>query len=180
MGGDEATASRPAQYALFVERVQDIVDKHGKQLIGWEEILNAKLLAVARCSSSGATTHFRLSCSGRQDHRIWRTFKTYLDMKSRRTRSFGLTWAAIIEVRDAYDWNPGAYVKERQRERHPRRGSTDVERDRAQHGAVQYLDRTSHPGNQRTGCGRRSLCAIGRASANAIATQRPAVAHPRA
>ena len=32
-------------------------------------------------------------------------------MKYTMDTELGLTWAAIIEVRDAYDWNPGAYVK---------------------------------------------------------------------
>jgi hexosaminidase len=32
--------------------------------------------------------------------------KAYLDMKYDRTTALGLEWAARIEVRDAYDWDP--------------------------------------------------------------------------
>jgi len=110
MGGDEVEALTPAQYALFVERVQDIVNKHGKQLIGWEEILHAKLksgsvLQQWRNDSLSTTLHEggKVIVSGAR--------RTYLDMKYTRATELGLTWAAIIEVRDAYDWNPGAYVK---------------------------------------------------------------------
>src|SRR5206468_3893207 len=37
--------------------------------------------------------------------------KAYLDMKYNRRTAIGLSWAAMIEVRDAYDWDPGAYVR---------------------------------------------------------------------
>ena len=36
--------------------------------------------------------------------------KVYLDMKYTPTTELGLTWAAIIEVRDAYDWDPASYM----------------------------------------------------------------------
>ncbi len=110
MGGDEVEALTPAQYALFVERVQDIVSKHGKQMIGWEEILHARLrsgtvLQQWRNDSLPTTLHAggKIIVSGAR--------KTYLDMKYTQQTELGLTWAAIIEVKDAYDWNPGAYVK---------------------------------------------------------------------
>ena len=110
MGGDEVEALTPAQYALFVERVQDIVTKHGKQLIGWEEILHSRLksstvLQQWRNDSLSAPLHSggKVIVSGAR--------KTYLDMKYTKDTELGLTWAAIIEVRDAYDFNPGAYVK---------------------------------------------------------------------
>ena len=38
MGGDEVKTLTPAQYRAFVERVQTIVQKHGKQMIGWDEV----------------------------------------------------------------------------------------------------------------------------------------------
>jgi hexosaminidase len=110
MGGDEVHVLKPAQYQLFVERVQDIVNKHGKQLIGWEEILQSRLKSSSvlqqwRNDSLPAALHpgGKVIVSGAR--------KTYLDMKYTKDTELGLTWAAIIEVRDAYDFNPGAYVK---------------------------------------------------------------------
>jgi hexosaminidase len=37
--------------------------------------------------------------------------KTYLDMKYDRNTELGLTWAALIELRTAYDWEPATYMK---------------------------------------------------------------------
>ncbi|MEO8333972.1 MAG: beta-N-acetylhexosaminidase [bacterium] len=110
MGGDEVQALTPAQYALFVERVQDIVTKHGKQVIGWEEILHSRLMSSTvlqqwRNDSLPTTLHAggKIIVSGAR--------KMYLDMKYTKETELGLTWAGIIEVRDAYDWDPGVYVK---------------------------------------------------------------------
>ena len=36
--------------------------------------------------------------------------RAYLDMKYRADTPLGLQWAALIEVRDAYDWEPDGYV----------------------------------------------------------------------
>jgi hexosaminidase len=38
--------------------------------------------------------------------------RTYLDMKYDSTTVLGLRWAGLIEVREAYDWNPATLVPE--------------------------------------------------------------------
>jgi hexosaminidase len=43
IGGDEVKTLTPEQYTAFIERVQGIVRKHGKQMIGWDEIAPAQL-----------------------------------------------------------------------------------------------------------------------------------------
>ena len=43
IGGDESEATKKNDYIYFVERVEKIVNKHGKQLIGWDEIGQADL-----------------------------------------------------------------------------------------------------------------------------------------
>ena len=40
LGGDESHATKKDDYIFFIDKVQDIVQKHGKQMIGWEEISN--------------------------------------------------------------------------------------------------------------------------------------------
>jgi hexosaminidase len=35
--------------------------------------------------------------------------RMYLDMKYNESTELGLKWAALIEVRDAYDWDPATY-----------------------------------------------------------------------
>ena len=46
-GGDEVRTLKPEQYRAFVERVQTIVQKHGKQMIGWDEIAATTLLPTS-------------------------------------------------------------------------------------------------------------------------------------
>ena len=36
-------ATKPADYVKFIQRVQAIVESHGKHMVGWEEIARAKL-----------------------------------------------------------------------------------------------------------------------------------------
>lgn len=43
IGGDESHVTLPEDYVTFVNRVQPIVTKYGKQVIGWDEIANADL-----------------------------------------------------------------------------------------------------------------------------------------
>ena len=110
MGGDEVEVLTPAQYALFVERVQDIVARHGKQLVGWEEIGKARLRSTTlmqqwRGDSMVTTLQpgGKLIVSGAK--------RAYLDMKYSAATELGLSWAALIQVRDAYDWDPAVYLK---------------------------------------------------------------------
>ena len=37
----------PAQYRAFIERVQGIVQKHGKEMVGWDEIAPVTLLPTS-------------------------------------------------------------------------------------------------------------------------------------
>ena len=109
MGGDEVQALTPAQYALFVERVQDIVTRHGKQMIGWEEIAKARLRPTTYVQQWTLDSFG----SGLQGGKVVLSpsKKAYLDMKYDASTELGLRWAALIEVRDAYDWDPASYLK---------------------------------------------------------------------
>ncbi|HEX2158434.1 MAG TPA: beta-N-acetylhexosaminidase, partial [Actinomycetes bacterium] len=44
IGGDEVQTLSEGQYGRFIERVQQIVHGHGKQVIGWQEVTTARLL----------------------------------------------------------------------------------------------------------------------------------------
>ena len=109
MGGDEVEVLTHEQYARFVERVQAIVTRHGKRMIGWEEITKARLnpttLAQQWKSDSviaGLKYGSKLVMSPAK--------KIYIDMKYTDATELGLKWAALIEVRDAYDWDPATYM----------------------------------------------------------------------
>jgi len=111
MGGDEVKTLTPAQYTAFVERVQTIVQAHGKRMIGWDEIAAANLLP------SSIVQHWRPDAAraelARAPHLILSPAnRVYLDMKYDAQTMLGLNWAALIPVQAAYDWNPATLLPE--------------------------------------------------------------------
>jgi len=109
MGGDEVEVLTHEQYARFVERVQTIVHKYGKRMVGWEEITKARLsptTVAQQWKSDSATAALKYGSK----LILSPAKKVYLDMKYTSGTELGLSWAAIIEVRDAYDWDPATYM----------------------------------------------------------------------
>jgi len=111
IGGDEVEKLTHDQYIRFVERVQDIVTSNGKQMIGWGEISPAKL------APNTIVQHWRRDSASIHVARGGKVImspgaKTYLDMKYDSTTTLGLRWAGLIEVKDAYDWNPATLLPE--------------------------------------------------------------------
>ena len=109
MGGDEVEKLTPDQYRRFVERVEKIIHSHGKTMIGWGEV------APANISPGSIVQHWRRDSSALHVARGGKVIlspgpKAYLDMKYDSTTMLGLRWAGLIEVRDAYDWNPGTLL----------------------------------------------------------------------
>ena len=47
IGGDESHATPKEAYVPFVNRVQEIVQSHGKRVIGWDEIAEASIIPDA-------------------------------------------------------------------------------------------------------------------------------------
>ena len=109
IGGDEVKTLTPVQYKAFIERVQGIVQSHGKQMIGWDEVAAATLLPTS------IVQHWRTNVKPEELARaprfiISRGDRAYLDMKYDRDTALGLNWAGLIPVRTAYDWDPSALV----------------------------------------------------------------------
>jgi hexosaminidase len=108
VGGDEVEVLTRDEYIRFVERVQDIVGRHGKEMIGWEEIAKARLRPTTLVQQwKGDSAVLALQYGAKVI--LSPAPRAYLDMKYTNTTELGLTWAAIIEVADAYNWNPAAY-----------------------------------------------------------------------
>ncbi|HEX2078106.1 MAG TPA: beta-N-acetylhexosaminidase [Longimicrobium sp.] len=110
VGGDEVETLSHDDYARFIERVQEIVDRHGKRMVGWEEVGKAALRRTTLVqqwkgdSAAAAVRHgARLILSPAS--------KVYLDMKYTPDTEIGLDWAGLVEVRDAYDWDPAAFLQ---------------------------------------------------------------------
>jgi hexosaminidase len=106
MGGDEVKTLTTQQYNSFVERVQKIVQSHGKQMIGWDEIAAASLTpgAIVQHWRPNTTPAEAVARGARVIMSI--ADRTYLDMKYHAATPIGLTWAALIDVRRSYDWDP--------------------------------------------------------------------------
>lgn len=106
IGGDEVKTLTPEQYIRFIDRVQTIVQSHGKRMVGWDEIAPAALApgsivqhwrpdgSPTAAVSKGATVIMSVAN------------RAYLDMKYDNSTPVGLNWAANIEVRDSYEWDP--------------------------------------------------------------------------
>jgi hexosaminidase len=106
IGGDESHATKIEDYIPFMNRVQEIVVKHGKQVIGWDEI------ALSSLKPNSIAQHWDNIANARkavaQGARILMSpaSKAYLDMKYDSTTNLGLSWAGYIEVDTAYIWDP--------------------------------------------------------------------------
>jgi hexosaminidase len=113
IGGDEAQATTAADYLTFEEQVLPLVKKYGKIAYGWNEISQAPAAhdAVAQYwgldaenedLAKAVTTGTKVVMSPAN--------QAYLDMKYDENTPLGQDWAALIEVRTAYDWDPGTRV----------------------------------------------------------------------
>jgi hexosaminidase len=110
MGGDEVQLLTPQQYATFVERVQDIVAKHGKTMIGWDEIGRASLRSGTMAQMWREDTTLAAVKQGAKLI-MSPASKAYLDMKYTPATELGLDWAAYVEVQTAYDWDPVTHFR---------------------------------------------------------------------
>ncbi len=110
IGGDESHVTEKEDYIYFVNRVQDIVLKHGKKVIGWDEIANAQLAENAAVQFWADVENTKMGLQQNAKVLMSPAKKSYLDMKYDSTTQLGLNWAAYIEVDDAYNWDPATYV----------------------------------------------------------------------
>jgi hexosaminidase len=109
LGGDEVETLTPEQYRSFIARTQEIVNAHGKQTIGWDEIAAAPLLP------STIVQYWRPDAPQEELARAPRLIlspadRVYLDMKYDDETALGLNWAGNVSLRRAYDWDPTALL----------------------------------------------------------------------
>jgi hexosaminidase len=110
IGGDEVKTLTADQFRTFIERVQGIVQSHGKQVIGWDEIAPINLLPTTLLQSwrlDGAPT-----AAVAKGAKVIMSManRAYLDMKYDANTPIGQNWAGFIDVRTAYDWDPATMV----------------------------------------------------------------------
>ncbi|MEJ7721466.1 MAG: family 20 glycosylhydrolase [Ilumatobacteraceae bacterium] len=129
IGGDESFATDPDRYPVFVERVLDIVRRHGKVPIGWEEIGRATVgsdtivqhwgtdAAAATAAAAGGALIVLSPAS-----------KVYMDMKHDEASPLGWTWAGVIDSETASQWDPAAVLPDVDRELDRRHRGAAVDR----------------------------------------------------
>ncbi len=109
IGGDEVMKLTHAQYVRFIESVEKIVTANGKRMIGWSEISPAALSPNTIVQNWKRDSSFLHAARGGKVI-MSPSKKLYLDMKYDSTTVLGLNWAGFIEVKDAYDWDPGTFI----------------------------------------------------------------------
>ncbi|MEU5790782.1 beta-N-acetylhexosaminidase [Micromonospora purpureochromogenes] len=113
IGGDEAFKVKGAAYTGFVERTQRIVAGTGKTVIGWHQIApagHAEGRVLQWWGTDGADPV--VAEAVRRGARLILSpgNHAYLDMKYAPDTPIGHDWAGLIDVRRAYDWDPGSHV----------------------------------------------------------------------
>lgn len=110
IGGDESNSTKKEDYIPFVNRVQDIVLAHGKQVLGWDDIAIASLKPNVVAQHWSNIKNATMAVSQGAKILMSPAKKAYIDMQYDRTTKLGLHWAAYIEVDSAYTWDPAKLV----------------------------------------------------------------------
>jgi hexosaminidase len=91
----------------FIKRLEDIVTRHGKKLIGWNEILEGGLLNKGTTVMSWIGTQPGLEAA-RLGNKVIMTPGPYLyfDMKQDKLDPLGHWWAGIVDTQKVYSYDP--------------------------------------------------------------------------
>ncbi|MFF4210981.1 beta-N-acetylhexosaminidase [Streptomyces sp. NPDC001796] len=117
IGGDEAHSTSHDDYVKFMDRVQPIVERYGKTVIGWHQVTGAHPVKGALAQywgldSTSAAEKAQVAEAARNGTPLILSpaDRVYLDMKYTADTPLGQDWAGLVEVRRSYDWDPGAYL----------------------------------------------------------------------
>ena len=110
IGGDESHATAKEDYIPFVNRVQEIVQSHGKRVVGWDEVSEATLVPNAVAQYWAEADNALAAVEQGAQIIMSPATRSYLDMQYDSTTELGLHWAAYVEVDSAYDWDPATFV----------------------------------------------------------------------
>ncbi|MEU1531524.1 beta-N-acetylhexosaminidase [Streptomyces fagopyri] len=117
IGGDEAHSTSHADYVTFMDKVQPLVAKYGKKVMGWHQLTGATPAKGALAQYWGlddtdAAEKAQVAQAARNGTGLVLSpaDRVYLDMKYTEDTPLGQDWAGLVEVRRAYDWDPGTYL----------------------------------------------------------------------
>ena len=112
IGGDESHVTKKKDYIKFVNRVQKIVQSHGKKMIGWADVAAASLdeSSVAQFWQTKPENALK---AVKQNVKIIMSpaSLTYMDMQYDSLCPLGLHWAGFVDVDKAYNWTPESIVE---------------------------------------------------------------------
>lgn len=106
IGGDESHVTKKKDYIHFVNKVEKIVQKHGKIMIGWDEIATADVDSTSISQFWADEKNAIASVKKGMKVILSPAKKAYLDMQYDSLSKHGLHWAAYIPVDTAYVWTP--------------------------------------------------------------------------
>ena len=110
IGGDESHVTKKNDYIYFVNKVEKIVQKYGKQMIGWDEVATADLDSTSIAQFWASRENTEEAVQKGMKVILSPATKAYLDMQYDTLSKYGLHWAAYIPVDTAYVWSPDSYA----------------------------------------------------------------------
>ena len=112
IGGDESHVTKKKDYIYFVNRVQKIVTKHKKKMIGWADVAAAELDENS-LAQFWQTKPKNALLAIKQNVKIIMSpaNRAYLDMQYDSICPLGLHWAGYVDVDQAYDWTIESFVE---------------------------------------------------------------------
>ncbi len=111
IGGDESHVTKKDDYRYFVNRVEKIVRKYGKRMIGWDEVATADLDSSSIAQFWASEENAQKAIEKGMQVILSPAKKAYLDMQYDTLSRHGLHWAAYIPVDTAYVWTPENYAQ---------------------------------------------------------------------
>ena len=110
-GGDESHVTKKKDFIHFVSKVDKIVKKYGKKMIGWDEIVHADIDTSAIAQFWANEENAKLAVEKGLKVILSPGKKAYLDMQYDTLSKYGLHWAGYIPVDTGYVWTPERYVQ---------------------------------------------------------------------
>lgn len=110
IGGDEAHSTVHEDYLYFIERVQQIVQAHGKRVVGWGEVAQAHLVPGTLVQPWHAGNDPAPALAQGAKLILSPSSRIYLDIKYNEDTELGLNWAGYVNTHIAYDWDPATFL----------------------------------------------------------------------
>ncbi|MDQ0952306.1 hexosaminidase [Streptomyces phaeochromogenes] len=117
IGGDEAHSTPHEDFVEFMTKVQPVVAKYGKTVMGWHQLTgaspaNGALAQYWGLDDTNAAEKEQVAAAARNGTGLVLSpaDRVYLDMKYNADTPLGLDWAGLVEVKRSYDWDPGNYL----------------------------------------------------------------------